>query len=519
MNKIKEKALEYLSHNISVIPCGVDKKPLVSWKKYQTRIATKEEVKSWFSKFPDMQIGIVTGKISGLIVVDIDDPMADLKWLPKTAIVQTGSGGFHYYYKYSVNFKNKARIKESIDIRAEGGYVLAPPSKNLKGEYKLVNQMDLQPFPAHLFYKVDKPVQQYIKTEFNGFSQGNRNHEMVRYIGHLLAKIHPSEWKNIGWKMANEANAKNEPPLEERELQTIFDSIANAEKNNTTQRWYKNQEQKTNEPILLDDNDEVITMAEASLKGGGTSEAYPCGIKIFDNVMKGGFRGGDFVVISAPTGIGKTTLCQNFTVNLAKEGILSLWFSYEVSIRNLWEKFKSMGLTENEVCYTPARIVSGQIEWIEKKIKEAKEKYGVKAIFIDHLGFLIPRLKNGTNINKIEGNYAMYLTQISREIKMLAVKEDIMIFVPAHMKKTEKPGMNDISYSAGIAQEADYVFLMNRETNPDEENMNFYTNFTEITVGKNRLEGINIRGWFEYINNKFIFNPNYKPYKPKKSKF
>ena len=159
---IQKAALEYIQKNISIIPVGKNKKPLIKWQKYQTERATVEDLNSWFKSYPEMQIAIVTGAISGLIVVDIDDPKMDLSWLPTTTIIQTGSGGYHYYYAYTTAFSNKARIRENVDIRADGGYVLAPPSWNLKGEYKVIKKGICQPFPLNLFVQSAKVNYQQI---------------------------------------------------------------------------------------------------------------------------------------------------------------------------------------------------------------------------------------------------------------------------------------------------------------------------------------------------------------------
>ena len=126
--------------HISVIPVGKNKIPLILWKEFQTRFATEEEITDWFEKFDDPQIGFVTGKISNLTVVDIEKG-GDPSFLPQdTTIISTGGGGFHYYYEYEEGINNKARIKELVDIRGEGGYVVSAFSVSEKDHTVLFSQ-------------------------------------------------------------------------------------------------------------------------------------------------------------------------------------------------------------------------------------------------------------------------------------------------------------------------------------------------------------------------------------------
>ena len=128
-------ALSYLARGWSVIPAGKNKIPLIPWKEYQLRYATKEEITGWFNEFKDAQIGIVTGKISNLSVIDVE-LHGDPSDLPQdTMIVQSGSGGYHYYYLYEEGLSNKARIKPLTDFRSEGGYVVAAGSVSEKGPH------------------------------------------------------------------------------------------------------------------------------------------------------------------------------------------------------------------------------------------------------------------------------------------------------------------------------------------------------------------------------------------------
>jgi hypothetical protein len=70
---VNEAIHDYAGRNWSIIPIRPeDKRPLVRWENYQHRRADEAEVRGWFQAWPDAGIGIVTGTISGLVVLDID---------------------------------------------------------------------------------------------------------------------------------------------------------------------------------------------------------------------------------------------------------------------------------------------------------------------------------------------------------------------------------------------------------------------------------------------------------------
>lgn len=134
---IVEQATYYRTHfNWSVIPVGRNKKPLIDWKRYQEKLPTVGEITAWWQRFPNANIGIVTGKISSLVVIDIDprhggsnEHLKDYK----TPVVKTGGGGWHYYFQYNEVLQTCAGIQPGIDIRSDGGYVIAPPSIHESG--------------------------------------------------------------------------------------------------------------------------------------------------------------------------------------------------------------------------------------------------------------------------------------------------------------------------------------------------------------------------------------------------
>lgn len=127
---------------IPVQPRG--KRPLVAWREFQQRIACEDEIAQWFSRWPDANLGIVTGQVSGIVVVDVDPRHggfaslagAELRHGLLTATVEaaTGGGGRHLYFAHpGEKTPNRVAIWPGIDLRGDGGCVVAPPSVHPSG--------------------------------------------------------------------------------------------------------------------------------------------------------------------------------------------------------------------------------------------------------------------------------------------------------------------------------------------------------------------------------------------------
>lgn len=155
-------ALEYAAQGWAVLPlngisdgrctCGkpecrsAGKHPLISGGCHAAT-TDPETIERWWRTYPDANIGIATGKVSGLIVVDVDagegktgfESLAALEQrhaeLPESLRVRTGSGGLHIYLAAPrAEVRGSAgRLAPNIDIRGEGGLVVAPPSRHMSG--------------------------------------------------------------------------------------------------------------------------------------------------------------------------------------------------------------------------------------------------------------------------------------------------------------------------------------------------------------------------------------------------
>jgi hypothetical protein len=112
------------------------------------RAATTEEaqVRQWWGRWPDANVAVRTGTVSGLVVLDVDpdhggnDSLERLLHrfgpLPDGRLVRTGSGGCHFYFAHpggTVRNDTGRRLGPGLDVRGDGGYVIAPPSRHASG--------------------------------------------------------------------------------------------------------------------------------------------------------------------------------------------------------------------------------------------------------------------------------------------------------------------------------------------------------------------------------------------------
>lgn len=171
-----------------------------------------------------------------------------------------------------------------------------------------------------------------------------------------------------------------------------------------------------------------------------------------------------------------------------------------------------MGIRDDLIIYSVQKHTTGNVGWIEEKIKEAKEQYMIKIVVIDHLGFLVPK----STMADLSKNYSAYVGQVVRDLKTIAKNERIVILLPVHLRKTSDPDINDLKDSSAISQESDAVFILNREKNQNETENQVYTDHTKIMLVKNRKTGVAAQGWFTMTGGKLTRDPWYIPQKKPK---
>jgi hypothetical protein len=233
---VNDLAAEYVDSGWSILPVRPEEKRpyMTNWLQYTKTRAPKAMVDSWFTNLAGAGIGVVTGRISNMVVLDVEHdcpyPIEELlKRYPTQMIAKSGGGGFHLFYLYPTNqtrVANRVRIFEGADLRADGGFIVLPPTMHPSGNrYEWVKRGPLGAFPmAFLELQAQPRVQGdgWITEALRGVSEGGRNDACARLAGYFFKKGMNAD---IVEALLLDWNERNEPPLPVHEVRTTIKSI------------------------------------------------------------------------------------------------------------------------------------------------------------------------------------------------------------------------------------------------------------------------------------------------------
>lgn len=214
-NEILSAALRYQEAGYAILPlhtvrngvCTCGKTDCSNAGKHpRTRHGVKDATKGankiceWLEKWPDSNIGIATGEESEIVVLDVDikkgkpglESLKELQDqigpLPKTLTCQTPSKGLHYYFKNkNLPLKNKLSFMPGLDLMANGGYVVAPPS--LTGNdlfYEWIEKCPIADIPNSL-------------VDLVGSYKSERNSKIGNIATFIKSSLPNGEEKNGEW--------------------------------------------------------------------------------------------------------------------------------------------------------------------------------------------------------------------------------------------------------------------------------------------------------------------------------
>ena len=232
-----------LRTGLSVLPVDAGtKRPLLEWKAYQSTAPTLDEVEAWWKGWPRAGLGIVTGVVSSLVVVDVDSERAEAfdqvlaRFGETSRITRTPRGGAHLYYKHPgrpvSNGVHLQGFNFAVDLRGDGGYVLAPPSPGYRwerrGPFESVPAFRTDALSATSGHGCIRTATNCSKIGVSGVAKGERNSTLVRFLGRWLGVDRVPE--EVARLAAQGFGARCRPPMDHAEVDRTFASIAGRER-------------------------------------------------------------------------------------------------------------------------------------------------------------------------------------------------------------------------------------------------------------------------------------------------
>jgi hypothetical protein len=390
---MKQWALRYLKMGYNIIPLKPrGKEPLFPWKEWQTKRVTSEDIAKWWNAAPNANIGIVTGKLSNLAVIDLDGPegissAAKLKLTSPVASIS--GGGKHLWYLNNEAIKNSVKTIPGIDVRAEGGYIVAPPSVHPNGmRYRFINGPrvtgNLPFFPMDLF--VAKQIAKvtgsaakedsWIAKALEEMKDGNIDNTLTSVLGRMRHDGYTAEDARILLLPHAERVGAADGHLEEK-IRNIWSRYEPSKSGLSGVRNYERQSGM--ESIILHSPDNQISWQQYTRRAEELSsnirDVLRSGYKKMDEMLVGGLKSSRLFTIAARTGTGKTNWLIGGIRHLCRAGKIVLLFSTEMPYEEIWQRYINTLESDEEfkehkfyVCDS----FSPNIEKVEEAIRQVK---------------------------------------------------------------------------------------------------------------------------------------------------
>lgn len=479
MNPLLDAALDYQRRGWSVIPLR-GKKPIIkSWREFQETAATPEEIRAWWAAHPDASVGIVTGSVSRLVVLDFDGPRAAQLLrtrvdLPRTATVRTGRG-FHVYYEHSGGeIGNAARIlaagDSAVDVRGEGGYVVAPPSVHESGRIYswAVPPEEIIPLPAEIEELLldHQAGGSPISTDSGnwwpqvaaGVPKGRRN-DAAAQVGGYFARLTRGDREAVS-RALQLWNVHNDPPLPAAEISTVASSVC------TREAVKLRAEVARSMPRI-----EVICGAQLASELAKHDPRSGIAVKTPGVADLGGLVPGELLVVAGRPGAGKTSLAAQLCAEVALGlRISTLVISTELSRRQWgwWTAASAWCADVNSLRpppgplldafrQAPLSVVDAGAPTIAEVRAIAEATMGVRLVIVDHVG----RIVGGRRETR-----TLEVGDVARGLKALAKDTGATVLALCQLnrgveaREDKRPRLSDLRDSGEVEQEADSVTFL-----------------------------------------------------------
>lgn len=383
-------AIKYLNLGFSVIPLLPNsKKPMIKWEEFQKRKATVAELTEWWTKCPNANVGVCTGRISAIVVVDLDGPegLASAARLGLTSSVCSFTGnGKHLWYRNNPNVQNEVRVLPGVDVRAEGGYVVAPGSVHESGRrYRWLgrgveNVANLPDFPSSIFVQnadmvsaVKPKEESWIAKALQEMKNGNIDDTLFTVCSRLRADGYSATDALVLLKPHAERAGATPGHLDEK-IENVWNRY---EPSKSRLLGSGNDLQRSGELVIHSPTnpDSIEQFKQSRIVEDGGSESLRTGYPKLDQMLKRGLKSSRLFTIAARTGVGKTNWLLGVSKQLCSTGKKVLLFSTEMPYAQIWERYiatlqdpKSFNSHQFYVCDSFAP----NLERVEEAINEIK---------------------------------------------------------------------------------------------------------------------------------------------------
>ena len=459
----------------------------IGWEKKQgwwplsQRRQNPEEIVPWIDDDKLTGLGVITGDISDITVIDEDSYKEGGKnfELQTPLIAKSANGGFHHYFNFNKDVHTTGLQKGVfIEIKSAGGFIILPPTQVYKkdgeiGEYEWHRQnlkdiKDLPTIDDSALVGIAAPKKEFDQTilsDLTGIEHGEQHNSLRDLANSMLFKHHPQDWDQFVFPIIRKKAAEYDPPHPEYRVEKML-------KDCSSFVLRKKNEKAAPQPVH---KVAQKRLAEKELEKDAPSTGYPD----LDRILKG-FIPGHVYCVSGLTNVGKTSVCANFAVRVAKQDKRVLYFALEpdnnivdyLSSAQTGKKFVDIDkedlakLNSNIEIYTKDQIssLSGMVSALHKL-----PRYDL--IIIDHLAYFIYG----------EGKSGAFQEQENALKKLVSVAQQqqsaVMFIVHMRKKAGQKkkssdgeqpmPGIDELKGSSALSQDSTDVIFITRAVDID----------------------------------------------------
>lgn len=488
-----------------------------------------EQITAWWTERPMANIGIATGEVSSIVVVDVDGPqgeaaLARFGFMPDTPSSLTGKGRHLIFRRPPDGLRNSAgRLGPQIDIRGDGGYIVAPPSVHpsggkyawSKGAHPL--KVSVAEFPVQLLEHLNIPsIGRHEGARsaaeiplMEQVPEGQRNQTLAEYAGRLLAKNH-GELETL--ELVRLVNAqKCNPPLPPDEVERIVMSIASSDRRNRDSRareaFQPASDFQAKSSLIEVDRSVFDVLADRNTL---PIDVIPTMLAPWSEACRG-FGGGQglprgwHVTVGGASGTGKSLFALNLVAAALHHGHRVAYISLEMSVEQLLARllaiFGHRHIRELEPgpLYAPETYEAAVAQLLDKcqvgaglYIAErpsqdltavqaqtiAAVQNGCRLIVIDYLQLV--------NVAGTDG-IAEQTRRVSQMVQRLAFDEQVTTLALSQFNRAtsfakESPTVHGLTGSSAIENDSDQVLLLDHSQNERQA----ATLDTRVLLAKNR---------------------------------